>query len=280
MELWWLTTTRPDEGSTTVSDHLSTDAAGRFTFRVPADAVARRSPRPLAVWAATSGAGIPPRLAAPTAHRPGRRSAGSHRVGRAGRTDLTILSPDGKPVAGARVTPIRAGGLPIRPRLTFALETTTDAEGRAVIACLTPEVLGAVRVEAPGFGTQVIQTPRPEPGIPVSGIPVSGIPKLPAGGVTVTLAPVGRIVGRLVAPGGEPIRGVTVRAASQVGGYAGSGQTGSAVVACDPQGRFEIPAIAAGNARRSSCNSIPPRVSRCAARRRSTSSRRPVARPR
>ena len=64
--------------------------------------------------------------------------------------------------------------------------------------------------------------------------------------VAITLAPAGRVTGRLVSPGNEPIRGVTVRAASQVGGYEGSGQTGSAVVACDEHGRFEIPAIAAG----------------------------------
>ncbi len=64
--------------------------------------------------------------------------------------------------------------------------------------------------------------------------------------ITVRLAPVGRIDGRLVAPHGEPIRGVVIRATSQVGGYAGSGQGGLARAACDEQGRFTIPAIAAG----------------------------------
>ncbi|HZW31549.1 MAG TPA: hypothetical protein VFF52_12630 [Isosphaeraceae bacterium] len=61
------------------------------------------------------------------------------------------------------------------------------------------------------------------------------------------LAPVGRVAGRLVAPGGEPIRGVTIRATTRVGGYRGSGISGTGQVPCDAQGRFEIPAIAAGS---------------------------------
>ncbi len=225
IELWWSPTTRPNEGRTPVSDHISADAAGRFTFLVPADAVAQRSPRPLAIWAAAAGKDARlgwlrlPRIV--LANDPPVRIV----FGAPARTDLTILSPDGKPVAGARVTPIRAGDLPIRKRLTYALETTTDANGRAVIACLAPEVLGAVRVEAQGFGEQEIEVP----------------PSL-----DVRLAPVGRIAGKLVAPGHERITGVTVRASTLVGGYAGSGHRGSATVTCDAQGRFEIPAIAAG----------------------------------
>ena len=53
-------------------------------------------------------------------------------------------------------------------------------------------------------------------------------------------------MGCLVAPGNEPIKGVIVKATTQVGGYAGSGQGGSAEVSCDAAGRFEIPEIAAG----------------------------------
>ena len=103
-------------------------------------------------------------------------------------------------------------------------------------------MLGAVRVEAAGFGTQDIR-PGPERD---SRFRDSRFRDTESPDVAVLLAPVGRIVGRLVAPGDEPIRGVTVRATTLVGGYAGSGQRGSATVACDPQGRFEIPAIAAG----------------------------------
>ena len=37
-----------------------------------------------------------------------------------------------------------------------------------------------------------------------------------------------------------------VRATTQVGGYAGSGQGGTAEVGCNAEGRFEIPEIAVG----------------------------------
>ena len=105
IELWWSPTTRPNEGATPSS------TTSRPMPRADSRSASRptpsrgRSPRPLAVWAAAAGkdarlgwqrlprivlADDPPvriELAAPA------------------RTDLTILSPDGKPVAGARVTP-------------------------------------------------------------------------------------------------------------------------------------------------------------------------------
>ena len=95
-----------------------------------------------------------------------------------------------------------------------------------MLAGLTPATLGAIRVDSTAFGAQILE--------------------IPDQATILTLAPVGRVQGRLVAPADEPIRGVMVSAVSQVGGYPGSGQGGSAVVACDERGRFEIPAIAAG----------------------------------
>jgi hypothetical protein len=117
MELWWARDIRSDEGSTPFSDHISADAAGRFTFRIPADAIARRSPVPLVVWAGVAGKGVLgwrrlPRIV--LAGDPPVRIV----LGAPARTELTILSPDRKPVAGARVTPVRAVDLPIRKRLT------------------------------------------------------------------------------------------------------------------------------------------------------------------
>jgi protocatechuate 3,4-dioxygenase beta subunit len=230
MEVWWSATSRPEEGSTPVSDHIATDAAGRFTFRVPAEVVARRSPTPLVLWAAARGKDARlgwlrlPRIVSPD-DRPVRIALGAP-----ARTELTILGPDGKPAAGARVAPIRTGDLAIPARLASSLEATADAQGRAVIA-LGLEGLGAVRVEAAGFGEQTLE-------IRDSGFEIADIKLM--------LTPVARIAGKLVATNQEPIRGVTVRASTVVGGFAGSGQRGSATAACDDQGRFEIPAIAAG----------------------------------
>ncbi|MGP0063617.1 MAG: carboxypeptidase regulatory-like domain-containing protein [Isosphaeraceae bacterium] len=246
MELWWSTLTRSSEGTARVLVHARPDADGRFTIDIPAEAVARRSPVPMAIWAKSSGKDTRvawhrlPRIV--LADDPPVRIE----LGPAAQAEVVVLGPDGKPVAGARVVPIRAGEVPIPEPMSQSLAATSEANGRAAIAGLSPMTLEAVRVEAPRFGTQAIQIPHPENGSPDSGNPKGGIPNSQAGGIVVTLAPVGRVAGRLVVPGDEPIRGVTVRATSQVGGYAGSGQTGSATVACDPQGRFEIPAIAAG----------------------------------
>ena len=64
----------------------------------------------------------------------------------------------------------------------------------------------------------------------------------------IALASVGKIHGRLVAPPEfpQPITGVKVRVRSKVGGFDGSGKAGEAETVCDPSGRFEVPAIAAG----------------------------------
>ncbi len=149
-------------------------------------------------------------------------------------TEITVVGPDHNPVANASVIPIRSADITVPEPLGYLLATTTDATGRAVLAGLALGALEEVRVTTTGFGTQALHLADSR------GHTTTG------GSTTISLAPVGRLAGRLVAPGNEPIVGVTIRAATQVGGYAGTGIGGAAEVACDPQGRFEIPAIAAG----------------------------------
>ncbi len=248
VELFYAPLTGPSEGAPSILVHTRTDAAGRFTLEVPAEVVARRTPPALAVWAAAVGKGARvawhrlPRIVLPD-DPPGRIEFGAP-----GQTPIHVLGPDDKAIAGAKVIPIRAGDVLIPEPLSQALATTTDASGRAVIAGLAPDALGAVRVEAAGFGTQTIGIPDSEFQIPDSKFknPDARTQTPSNRSITVALAPVGRILGRLVAPSDERINEVTVRATSRVGGYAGSGHRGSATVVCDPQGRFEIPTIAAG----------------------------------
>ncbi len=239
MELWWTNLTPASEGRTGVLVRARTDASGGFTLLVPAEVVAQRSPPPLALWALESG---PERRVAVRrlprivlADDPPARLE----MGPAVRAELTILGPDQKPVVAATVVPTRAGEIPIPKPLGRLLTATTLADGRAVVPGLSQTALGEVRIEAPGFGTQIIQIPRPSS-------TDSKIEKSSNANSVIALAPVGRLTGRLVAPGNEPIQGVTIHATTQVGGYANSGIVGIAEAPCDAQGRFAITAIAEG----------------------------------
>jgi protocatechuate 3,4-dioxygenase beta subunit len=231
----------PVAGVSPALAHARTDAAGRFAVRIPAEVVARPSPPPLAIWAASLGQG--PRVAwyrlprAVLGDDPPVRIA----LGDPARSQVRIVDPDRKPVAGARIVPTRADETLVPGPLGRALAATSDADGRATIAGLAPGLLEEVSVSASGFGVLVLEMPD-------SGLlsPAAKRTKSGDDATTIALARVGRVAGRLVAAGNEPIRGVTVRADTRVDGYAGSGQGGFAHVACDEQGRFDIPAIAAG----------------------------------
>ncbi len=229
----------PVAGESPAMAHARTDADGRFAVAVPAEVVARPSPPPLVIWAAALGQG--PRVAwyrlpgVALADDPPVRIA----LGAPVRSLVRVVDPDRKPVAGARVSPTRAGGILVPGPLGQALAATSDANGGATIAGLSPGMLDEVRVSAAESGEQVLEMPDSRLKIQDSKIKNDEV-------INIAMAPVGRIQGRLVAPHDEPIRGVTIRATSLVGGYAGSGQVGVARVACDEQGRFSIPAIAAG----------------------------------
>ncbi len=47
--------TKQADGTTPALAHTRADAAGRFALEVPAEAAARRSPTPMAIWAAVTG---------------------------------------------------------------------------------------------------------------------------------------------------------------------------------------------------------------------------------
>ncbi len=231
MELVWSSQANPSEGTIPVLVHGRTDAAGRFTLELSPEVVARRVPPVLAIWTATTGAD--PRIASQLLLRIGGAGEPPLRLEPAApsRIQIIVLDAAQRPLTQARIIPSRASDIPVPEPLGLALAATTDDRGIAVVSGLVPD---EIRVAAPGFGAQTIT------------IPDSKIQGDTDRTVTVTLAPVGRVVGRLVAPRNEPIKGVTVRATTQVGGYIGSGQGGSAEVSCDAEGRFEIPAIAAG----------------------------------
>jgi protocatechuate 3,4-dioxygenase beta subunit len=226
MELSWAATQAEDEET---PEHLvtRTDAAGCFRLEVPAEFTARSDPVALAVWAVHGDGAVAvehlPRVL--RSDDPPLRL----NIGPAVQTELALAGPDGQPIAEARVVPTRVMEMPVRHALGRRFAGMSDRQGRFALLGLSRGAVGEVRVETPRMGIQRIA--------------LAG-----NGTTTIALAPVGQVAGRLIAPADftQPITGVNVRVRSKVGGFEGSGIAGETEAACDPSGRFEIPAIAAG----------------------------------
>ena len=228
MELFWGGRAfTEDEEDALAFAHARSDAEGRFRLEVPTEIAARPAPVSLVVWAVAPGSRISslrlPRVLRPD--DPPMRLA----LAPATQSELTILVPDGQAIAGAKVVPSRIEEMPIPDAMGERLAGTTDRQGRAILASVPRDALCEVRVDATGLGTQRVALGREQETV-------------------VALAPAGQIKGRLVAPEGDTrsMVGVTIRVRSRIGGFDGSGRLGEALVACDPSGRFEVPAIAAG----------------------------------
>jgi protocatechuate 3,4-dioxygenase beta subunit len=208
----------------------ATDGQGRFRVEMP-----RRSAdpeyrvRPLVLWAWTQGRA--PALRTIPDEWPEDGEEVTLTLSSPPRLPVRVVDPDGRPVSGAEVMPGQVRGR--RPPLVLAerLAATTDKEGRATMEAAAAESLDQVRVVAASFGTQVVRTPRPD-----------------ADGVrTIALAPAGRVEGRLTAGDPRAVAGVAVRLHSSVDDVdAEVGAGGVAEVVSDDDGRFNVPALAAG----------------------------------
>ena len=189
VELWYISLTGPGDGAPPIA--RPRPERRRRAIRAGATGRGRRA----AVAAADGRLG--------GGHRPGEARVAFRRLPRIVLADdppvrialgppvharVTVLTPDRKPAAGARVVPTRAGEVPIPEPIGRALAVVADAGGRAEIAGLEPISLGEVRVEAEGFGVQVLQ-------IQDSRIEDSRSTQEDDRSAILTLAPVGRIDG-------------------------------------------------------------------------------------
>ena len=241
MEVIWSGPARPSEGTIPVLVHGRADAAGRFTLELSSEVVARHAPPLVVIWTATTGPH--PRLA----------SRLLPRIGLAAEPPVRL---ELAPPLGTQITVLDPARTPTRP----CQDRSQPGERCSRSRSARPRPFGHNRCQRacchfrprarrdPCRRTRLWNPDNHDPGsrMPDTKAPDSKIQGDTDRTITVTLAPVGRVVGRLAAPRNEPIKGVIVRAATQVGGYAGSGQAGSAEVGCDEEGRFDIPAIAAG----------------------------------
>jgi hypothetical protein len=140
----------------------------------------------------------------------------------------------GKPVAGARVAPIRLrvdgltswnSGLP--DELAERLGATTDAAGEALIERAAPNSIASLRVKSERFGSQ--------------------FGDVPAKGEAFRLAQVGRVRGRLKADNPQAVQGRLV-CVEHLGSTNRNdvSKSGIALIRTDHEGQFEIPAFIAG----------------------------------
>ncbi len=225
---------RPGHNWSQVIAEATADAEGRFHLEVPlaegigpvvSDGVLWAY-RPgslvasLPVFRGTLPPGLPARLV----------------VSPAARTAFEVHDPNGRPLAGARIEPRvlnrRFVSVPDGLAERIAVETVTDARGRAVLSAFLPEEIGTVFVAAEGFGRQQFGFGHRD---------VSADTKV------ITLLPAGRLTGRLT---GEPeaIRGrpLSVAIWNRQSNPPPPPATANTSVTTDADGRFVVPEIAVG----------------------------------
>jgi hypothetical protein len=217
---------------------------GHFRIDVPAE----KDPHPnlpLAVWAYDPNEGIAGQMFSRSAPP----AAGSVKLKLEGpaQAAVRVVGPDGKPVPAARLVPrwvhVVAG---TQPRSTFVLPDaladllagTADAQGIGTIHGVRAEHIESVSVDATGFGRQVGALGASQGGIP-----------------TITLRAAGRLIGRVQVDERGAARGLEVLAWTLPAEERGPQIHGESAAITDADGRFEIPAIAAGKL---AINVLPP----------------------
>ena len=206
------------------------DANGRFVVGLPSDNVTvQRFRRPVFLWAFGPGGSLALRPIPedwPPDGEPVRLMLAPSELVR-----FRVLDPEERPIAGVRLVPARLRGVDVPVELGARFEVETDTEGRGTLATGAADELEVIRVISGPFGVQQIRVTRPD-----------------AGGVrTLRLAPVGRVVGQILADDLQAVRGLTVRVRTDPDPSADvAGVGGWASIVTDDHGRFTVQEIAAG----------------------------------
>ena len=208
--------------------HTLTDRDGRFRIEVPADIVRSQEPLAVGLWAAIATKRIAWRRlpwALPPPAQPVRLV-----IEKPSPAGFRLMRPDGAPAAGARVLPRAVDRLVVPREVGEMFAAVAGPDGVLNMPALAPGELRWAQVELPGLGTQVIRTLGPD--------------TTPA--TAIRLEPAGRVSGRVIAEPDKPVAGLPIHALTFPDGYDLGGTLGAATVLTDGDGRFEIPAIAAG----------------------------------
>jgi hypothetical protein len=225
----WMQSSRPSLGESNAAlKHTRTDQEGQFRVELPAEIVRSQEPLAVGLWAHVAGARTASRRlrwALPAPAAPIRLV-----VEKSTQAGFRLLGPDGAPVADARIAASAVEGMVVPGELAEKVAGTVGPDGAAALPDFAPGAIRWVRVDSPKFGTQLIRT--------------LGARTTPASAFR--LEPVGRVSGRVVAESDQPVNALRVQAETFPAGYDLGGTIGSATVTTDANGRFEIPAIAAG----------------------------------
>jgi hypothetical protein len=208
--------------------HTRTGNDGQFRLELLDEIVRSQEPLPVALWARVGGERIASRRlpwAIPAPGEPIRLV-----VEKPTASGFRLLGPDGAPEAGARVVVRALDRMVVPLELAEKVASVARADGTVALPEFAPGEVRWVRVDSSKLGTQIIRTLGPDTTLASA----------------FRLEPVGCVVGQVVAEAGKPVSGLPVRAETFPDGYDLSGTIGSAAVTTDANGRFEIPAIAAG----------------------------------
>jgi protocatechuate 3,4-dioxygenase beta subunit len=205
------------------------DESGKFDLCIPAEAPEVASQRSrLTVWAYHPDFALAVRLIDRDWPRAGLPLVIGLR--RQAAIQVKITDASYRPVAEARVTPLRVAGQLVPEVLATRLAVNTGADGRATLTGVVPAELDTVRIENKA-----------------SGVQWAGLPADRDKVVLLSLLPVGRLKGRLKADDSRAIARRKVQFATwSVPGEEHAGG-GLAEVVTDDEGRFDVAAIASGS---------------------------------
>ncbi|HEX5445988.1 MAG TPA: carboxypeptidase-like regulatory domain-containing protein [Pirellulales bacterium] len=142
---------------------------------------------------------------------------------------VQVRSQGGAPVAQARLWVDQIDGVPLPARLNERLSAESDAAGEAELPDVVGEGVRTVRVQSRQFGLQW-----------------AALAQTNHAANTVSLSPVGAIRGRLMDNAGAALPATRVRLATWVEPRDELAGGGLAEATTDAEGRFQVPAMAAG----------------------------------
>jgi beta-lactamase regulating signal transducer with metallopeptidase domain/Leucine-rich repeat (LRR) protein len=217
--------------------HAKTDREGRFSFEIPGSwfdgvPVYRND---AVVWAYAPGRSINTASAYKILFKDDKNEL-EIKLGPESDLSFIVHSPDGKPLAGAAVSPYyfetQPGFIVVRDELLPLVSTKTDANGSASLPAIPRSKLMNVKIDSPEFGAQTVRLNPAE-----------------TGAKSIQLRSAGRIEGQFIAAEPSHVSHVRIYLTTHDDSQPSDmykGQDGVAHVTTDDQGRFVVPRMATG----------------------------------